>query len=230
MAGFGDPKFAQMPILEYLLQGIKSLQAKQGLPPTNPHLPITPTILRKLQAVWNRQRKNPDYIMLWAACTTCFFGFLRSGEVTSPKHQFDEGAHLAFGDVTLDLRSSPKLVQVKIKASKTDPFRQGISIFLGITNNELCPVAAMAAYLASRGDAPSPFFQFNNGEPLTRELLVKHLREALTNAGIDASKFSGHSFRNGAASTAAALGVEESLIKTLGRWKSSAYLLYVRIP
>ena len=26
MAGFGDPKFTPMPILEYLLQGIKSLQ------------------------------------------------------------------------------------------------------------------------------------------------------------------------------------------------------------
>ena len=65
---------------------------------------------------------------------------------------------------------------------------------------------------------------------MRRELLVKHLREALTNAGIDASKFSGHSFRHGAASTAAALGVEDSLIMSLGRWKSSAYLLYVRIP
>ena len=91
------------------------------------------------------QPKNPDYIMLWVACTTCFFVFLRSGEVTSPKHQFDEGAHLAFGDVILDLRSSPKLVQVKIKASKADPSRHGISIFLGTTNNELCTVAAMAA-------------------------------------------------------------------------------------
>ena len=151
------------------------------------------------------QPKNPDYIMLWAACTTCFFGFLRSVEVTSPKHQFDEGAHLAFGDVTLDLRSLPKLVQVKIKASKADPFRQGISIFLGTTNSELCRVAAMAAYLASRGDAPGPFSQFNNGEPLPRELLVKHLREALTNAGIDALKFSDHSCSIGG-----------SLIETLG--------------
>ena len=32
------------------------------------------------------------------------------------------------------------------------------------------------------------------------------------------------------ASTAAAVGVEDSLIQTLGRLKSSAYLLYVRVP
>ena len=48
--------------------------------------------------------------------------------------------------------------------------------------------------------------------------------------GLEASKFAGHSFRIGAATTAAARGVEDSLIKTLGRWESSAYLLYVRIP
>ena len=64
-----------MPILEYLLRGIKSLQAKQGITPSNPLLPITPTLLRKLCAVWSLQPKNPDYIMLWAACPTCFSVF-----------------------------------------------------------------------------------------------------------------------------------------------------------
>ena len=44
------------------------------------------------------------------------------------------------------------------------------------------------------------------------------------------TKYSGHSFRIGAATTAAAVGVEDSMIKTLGRWKSAAYLAYVRIP
>ena len=44
------------------------------------------------------------------------------------------------------------------------------------------------------------------------------------------SKYSGHSFRIGAATTAASVVVEDSLIKTLGRWESSAYILYVRVP
>jgi len=41
LAGFGDPQFAQMSILEYLFWGIKSLQAKQGTSPINPRFPIT---------------------------------------------------------------------------------------------------------------------------------------------------------------------------------------------
>ena len=43
-------------------------------------------------------------------------------------------------------------------------------------------------------------------------------------------QFSGQSFLAGAETTAAAMKVEDSIIKTLGRWESAAYLLYVRIP
>ena len=129
--------------------------------------------------------------------------------------------------VTLDSRSAPQIAQLNIKASKTDPFQHGVSIFLGKTGNRLCPVAALAAYLAIRGNQPGPFFQFRDGRPLSRERFAIKVREALTEAGLEASKFTGHSFRIGAATTAAARGVEDSLIKTLGRWESSAY---VRIP
>ena len=60
-------------------------------------------------------------------------------------------------------------------------------------------------------------------------MLVKKLREALGSTGMDVSGYSGHSFRIGAATTAAAVGIEDSMIKTLGRWESTAYLLYVRV-
>ena len=43
-------------------------------------------------------------------------------------------------------------------------------------------------------------------------------------------KYSGYSFSIGAATAAAAAGVEDSLIKTLGRWESSIYQTYVRVP
>ena len=45
-----------------------------------------------------------------------------------------------------------------------------------------------------------------------------------------AEDYAGHSFRIGAAMTAAACGVPAEVIKTLGRWKSQAYQLYVRLP
>ena len=152
-------------------------------------------------------------------------------EVTVPSaREYDPRGHLSEGDVTLDNVSAPTLLQVWIKALKTDPFRKGVVVNLGRTDNDLCPVGAVAAYLAVRGREPGPFFKFVTGAPLSRTALVSRMRTALGSSRVDASKYSGHSLRIGAATTAASVGIEDSLIKTLGRWESAAYLLYIRVP
>ena len=107
--------------------------------------------------------------------------------------EYDPEADLSEGDVAVDNLVNPTVVRVHIKASKTDPFRQGVYVYLGATGNDLCPVATVSAYLVVRGREPGPFFK------------------------LDVSQYLGHSFRIGAATTAAAAGFEDSLIKTLGR-------------
>ena len=42
--------------------------------------------------------------------------------------------------------------------------------------------------------------------------------------------FGSHSFRIGAATTAAAAGVPDHLTQVLGRWTSNAYMPYIRTP
>jgi len=55
-----------------------------------------------------------------------------------------------------------------------------------------------------RGFDHGPLFQLQNSQPLTRQKLVDMLRTTLSMAGIDPTHYSGHSFRIGAATTAAA--------------------------
>ena len=122
------------------------------------------------------------------------------------------------------------MVQIRLKQSKTDPFQHGIDIFLGRTNTDLCPVSALLAYVAVRPLVVGPLFVYHDGSFLTREKLVAAVRMALQQAGMDASKYSGHSFRIGAATTAAKVGLEDSVIKMLGRWESTAYQRYIHTP
>ncbi len=67
--------------------------------------------------------------MLWAAL--CFFGFFRLGEITVPSAEaFDMGAHLSFQDILVDNITKPQALRVRLKASKTDPFRKGLVFIL----------------------------------------------------------------------------------------------------
>ena len=96
--------------------------------------------------------------MLWAATCTCFFRFLRSGEVVVPlDSEYDPAVHHSFGDVRMDSTTDLQFLKVAIKASKTDPFCQGVRVYLGRTNTDLCPVAAMLSYMVRRGTDKTPF-------------------------------------------------------------------------
>ena len=230
-SGYSDPfQGTLLPRLDYVMKGIKRHQAKAGVK-IRTRLPITPSLLRQLKGVWSQSGGARDTKLIWAACCLCFFGFLRAGEMTVPgDSEYDPQAHLSLGDIALDDNRRPSLVRVTIKQSKTDPFRKGIDIFVGRTGTDLCPVAALLGYLETRGSAPGPLFVFADGRLLTRQRFVDRVREALRKAGVDHSKYCGHSFRIGAATTAAAKGVEDCIIKTLGRWESLAYLQYIKLP
>ena len=99
---------------------------------------------------------------------------------------------------------------------------------LGKTDNDLCPVTALLAYLAIRGSGPGFLFLFSDRRPLTKQRFIQRVRQALSAIGVDSSQYAGHSFRIGAATTASARGLSESTIQMLGRWQSSAYQLYIR--
>ena len=130
----------------------------------------------------------------------------------------------------IDSHTQPSLVRLLIKKSKTDQFGTGAHVFLARTNSDLCPVTAILNYLAIRPAAQGPMFIFDNGQYLSRQKLVQSLNHTLVAAGIDPEFYKGHSFRIGAATTASALGVQDSLIQKMGRWTSDAFRLYIRTP
>ena len=131
--------------------------------PCKQRLPVTPSILLKVQSILQFNPTEFDHIMIWAASLVCFFGFLRSGEITiSSLSAYDPFVHLNRADIAVNDPNNPTIIQLTIKKSKTDPFRQGVNIFLGATGNTLCPVTALLNYLAIRGESEGPLFHYKD--------------------------------------------------------------------
>ena len=121
-------------------------------------------------------------------------------------------------------------LQFVMKRSKTDPFARGMTLYIGPATPQYCPVVAMVDYL-SRSKPPvlQPLFRFKSGTPLTRRRLTAKLRALLQLSGVcNVANYSGHSFRIGAATTAAANGVPVWKIRAMGRMQSDCVLRYIR--
>ena len=58
MSGQGDPFREKMPLLEYVLRGIKSEQAKKSPTAQRVRLPITPEVLLRIRHVWEQNSEG----------------------------------------------------------------------------------------------------------------------------------------------------------------------------
>ena len=221
--GFADP-LVNCLRLQQVLRGIKRSRVDSR---ATCH-PVTDSAM--LLIFKSLDLNIPDHTMFCAACNLAYFGFLCSAEFMVPNlASFSTDVHLSLEDIAFDSYHIPTLLRVRLKASKTDPFRKGCFIHIGRGRSPLCAVQSLIAYLNVRGKGARPLFLFQDGRPLSRVALTDWLRRILSAAGIPGS-FSSHSFRIGAATVAARNGVPDHLIQALGRWSSNAYQLYIRTP
>ena len=228
--GLPDPREqSSMPTLKRVQAGIARTRLGRGHP-SKIRLPITAKILRQIKQNLE-QVAHPEKLVLWAVCCTAFFGFFRLGELLLPSSTaFNPRLHMAWGDMAVDNPQATSMVRFRLKQSKTDQFGRGVDVIVGRTGLDLCPVAAVLAYVAERGDQPGPFFLTTAKTPLTKQAFVGVVRKLLRALELPEENYAGHSFRIGAATTAALAGVEDSTIQLLGRWQSSAFLRYIRTP
>jgi hypothetical protein len=162
-----------------------------------------------------------------------FFGLLRSGEFTFRSHEvYDPEWNLSRGSIRFHPdNSNPSLIELTIPASKTDPFRLGVTLAIGkATDPSVCPVRLLQQlFVRFPLQASSPLFSLLSGLPFSRSYPITKIRELLPAVGEDPDKYAGHSFRIGGATAAASLGYTEYEIQVLGRWRSLAYQRYLKV-
>ena len=109
-------------------------------------------------------------------------------------------------------------------------FRKGLHVYLGCTEHIDCCAHCLLNALVQGRSGNIPLFQFSNGKSLSKNVFVNNTKLALSMLGFDHTKYSGHSYRSGAATSAAMAGLSDYEIKLLGRWSSNAYCRYIRTP
>ena len=123
-----------------------------------------------------------------------------------------------------------KVLRVFLKRSKTDQYGRGVEVFVGATDDDLCPVRAVYSYTSLRGTGSGAFFCTAEGTPLTKARFVESVRTALSPASVPIDGYSGHSFGIGAATAAVQAGIPDSVIQALCGSSSSVFLRYIRTP
>ena len=204
-----------------MLRGVSRTQGSSGI--RKLRAPILTSHLTIMLAGFQRHYDTYDCRMLTSAGLLAFFGLLRVAEFTSPSTTFwDHTSNLGYRDVTFSRGNKNVLIQ--IKASKTDPFREGCSLRLVSLEHALCPVVALYKYMDIHQRRSGPLYTFSDGFFLTRVQLVAILTRFLG----DSASLNSHSFRVGGATSLAAANVPAYIIQRLGRWKSNVFQQYIR--
>ena len=137
-----------MTQLQLTFRGIKRILSAHGS--RKPRLPISIVSMRLLKRyIFRFSLTNHNKLMYWSASTLAFFGFLRSPEyVSTSTSKYSKNRTLLYQDVLIKRGR----IHLTIRASKTDPFREGVTLLIAPTHHSICPVPALKRYLAK-----SPF-------------------------------------------------------------------------
>ena len=141
-----------------------------------------------------------------------------------------EAAALDEADVWLERIEDDEVLFVYVGKSKTDQERRGHTIVVGKAEHHrtICPIDWYKIAVASRPNSKK-FFCRPDGKALLAADPNKILKKLLlTRPEVDASLYGSHSLRKKGCTAAAAAGVELTLLKRHGNWKSDAIFTYIK--
>lgn len=213
-----------------------ALVATGRLAPASSHRaqrePITPEIITKIRA--QLDLTLPLDAAVFACLTTTFWSVARLGEFTLPNLKaFDAAIHVKRSDVTVGASTGPLSLPVttfRLPWTKCAP--TGESVYWSRQEGTADPDAALANHFAVNdpgdGDALFSWRHKSGLRPLTRPEFLKRFQAAATAAGHE-NTLQGHGIRIGGVLEYMLRGVPLEVVKTIGRWSSDAFQVYLRL-
>jgi hypothetical protein len=163
-----------------------------------------------------------DQLLFQAMLLTAFFGLLRLSEYVG-----------RYALLLSDISVSNSEVVLVFRNFKFKQDHLPVSLRLPAVGGEFCPVAVMSAYLVLRraiSGSRDQLFVFASGLPVSSRFFVGWFRRCVRAAlpSDRAAKIRSHSLRIGGATDAMLRGLSELQVQHLGRWRSNAFLRYIR--
>lgn len=177
---------------------------------------------------------EPANVAAAAAYLTAFFGMCRLGELTVPSLDGYRASSHPGGDAVLFQEDGGLLALVRLPRSKTSA--APVTVALGgvaVDGAEaLNAVRALVRHMRLNNPGPGEhlFTYTERGgkgrRPLTKSWFVQRFNGILADYG--EPQVTGHSFRVGGATFYTRSGQDVERVKLVGRWKSDAWMGYVR--
>lgn len=210
--------------LETTLQGLK--RRLSGT--VNQVLPITPSILRKIYSKLDLSR--PSDLALWCCFLVTFYCLLRKANSVPEGQDFNVEQILARKHVRFDHQS--KMVLIFVGWSKTNQFgNRDLVVPIPSNSDPALDLYRHMNHLFGMVQVPGwrPAFSFSDNGFVTYSSFTSRLKTLLMAAGIDPSKYSGHSFRRGGATYLHSLGATPLEIQASGDWQTMVFTRYLHL-
>ena len=201
-------------VLKMTIRGVRN----SNFPRSQPSRVITVTELGDINRMANSCFFKFEATLVRAVMTTAFFGFLRVSEYT--KTCAGHSLLISGCDV-----SASKAV-ITIPSSKFG--NTAVKLALPAQKNKYtCPIYNLRRYLSVRPkNKNDQLFLYADGKPISDDSVRRWLRVLCMALHTDV--VTPHALRIGGATWAASQGWPDSVIRSHGRWKSDAFLQYIR--
>lgn len=195
-------------------------------------LPITPAILLDIVRALNHVESSHFSRLLFKAMfLLAFHAFLRVGEITVRKPRSEADHVIQYNDISW-VYNGNRLEGVELQLRHFKHSKHAKTLFITCRHHDdfMCPVHTLWQYCTLRRSDPGELFVHLSGAAVSRAEFALTLQRALVWVGLPTNRYKSHSFRIGAASTAASMGISDDSIQLMGRWSSNAHKKYIRIP
>ena len=190
-------------------------------------LPVSHNLLQKLIQALHSVASNQGDIYLYSAMfSLAYYACLRIGEVAVSTNTRNT---LSMHQITkVFKKGSVCAIRVYFERFKHSNSETPV-LEIPKQSDTTCPVFHLEWYIAIRPiNNINTLFLTSQGSPVTRAKFLAIFHKCISYHSLDISRYNTHSFRIGRCTDLVLQGFSNNKIKKIGRWKSNAYLRYVR--